>query len=77
MDLNTDPDREESHYAGEDTRLTSPKELWGWYSYAWASEVFVVCGIGKYIVFGVRCGYLAELVSSRLVHPHHLGATST
>lgn len=34
-------------YAGEDTRLTSTKELWGWYSYGFAAEVFVVCGIGK------------------------------
>lgn len=33
-------------YAGEDTRLTSKKELWGWYSYGFAAEVFVVCGIG-------------------------------
>lgn len=34
-------------YADEDTRLTSKKELWGWYSYGFAAEVFVVCGIGK------------------------------
>lgn len=34
-------------YAGEDTRPTSKKELWGWYSYGFAAEVFVVCGIGK------------------------------
>ena len=33
-------------YFGEDTRLTSRKELSGWYSYGWAAEVFVVCGIG-------------------------------
>ncbi|KAL8954021.1 MAG: hypothetical protein Q9222_000143 [Ikaeria aurantiellina] len=26
-------------YAGEDTRLTSKKELWGWYSYGFAAEV--------------------------------------
>ncbi|KAL8873266.1 MAG: hypothetical protein Q9174_001235 [Haloplaca sp. 1 TL-2023] len=32
-------------YADEDTRLTSKKELWGWYSYGFAAEVFVVCGI--------------------------------
>ncbi|KAL8908030.1 MAG: hypothetical protein Q9171_005611 [Xanthocarpia ochracea] len=36
-------------YAGEDTRLTSKKELWGWYSYGFAAEVFVVCGIGSFI----------------------------
>lgn len=34
-------------YPGEDTRLTSKKELSGWYSYSWAAEVFVVCGVGK------------------------------
>ena len=31
-------------YSGEDTRLTSGKELAGWYSYGFAAEVFVVCG---------------------------------
>lgn len=34
-------------YAGEDTRLTSKKELAGWYAYAFAAEVFVVCGMGE------------------------------
>ena len=34
-------------YAGEDTRLTSRKELAGWYAYGFAAEVFVICGIGK------------------------------
>ena len=33
-------------YPGEDTRLTSKKELYGWYSYGWAAEVFVTCGVG-------------------------------
>lgn len=27
------------HYAGEDTRLTSDKELSGFYMYGWAAEV--------------------------------------
>ncbi|KAJ4384442.1 Autophagy protein 22 [Didymella sp. IMI 355093] len=40
----TDP-----HYEGEDTRLTSDKELSGFYMYGWAAEVFVVCGIGSFI----------------------------
>lgn len=35
-----------SQYAGEDIRLTSGKELWGWYAYGFAAEVFVICGIG-------------------------------
>lgn len=34
-------------YPGEDTRLTSEKELFGWYSYGWAAEVFVICGVGR------------------------------
>lgn len=33
-------------YDGEDTRLTSKKELAGWYAYGWAAEVFVICGMG-------------------------------
>jgi UMF1 family MFS transporter len=37
------------HYDGEDTRLTSDKELSGFYMYGWAAEVFVVCGIGSFI----------------------------
>ncbi|KAL5121045.1 Autophagy protein 22 [Pleosporales sp. CAS-2024a] len=37
------------HYRGEDTRPTSDRELSGFYMYAWAAEVFVVCGIGSFI----------------------------
>ena len=36
-------------YPGEDTRPTSTKELSGWYSYGWAAEVFVICGVGSFI----------------------------
>ena len=36
----------EPGYPGEDTRWTSQREIWGWLSYGWAAEVFVVCGIG-------------------------------
>jgi UMF1 family MFS transporter len=36
-----------SQYAGEDTRLTSKKELKGWYAYGFAAEVFVICGMGE------------------------------
>jgi len=39
----------ESRYEGEDTRMTSQKELAGWYSYGWAAEVFAICGMGWYI----------------------------
>ncbi|KAH8591403.1 autophagy-related protein 22-like protein [Bisporella sp. PMI_857] len=40
---------EPSQYAGEDTRLTSRKELAGWYAYGFAAEVFVICGMGSFI----------------------------
>ncbi|KAF4634375.1 hypothetical protein G7Y89_g3740 [Cudoniella acicularis] len=38
-----------SQYTGEDTRLTSSKELSGWYAYAFAAEVYVICGMGSFI----------------------------
>ena len=51
QDMNSEYDRDTHkgppEYPGEDTRLTSRKELSGLYSYGWAAEVFVVCGIGK------------------------------
>ncbi|KAL2183793.1 autophagy-related protein 22 [Thermothelomyces heterothallicus CBS 203.75] len=31
-------------YSGDDTRPTSSKELAGWYAYAFAAEVYVICG---------------------------------
>jgi UMF1 family MFS transporter len=34
----------EPRYPGEDTRPTSSKELAGWYAYAFAAEVYVICG---------------------------------
>jgi UMF1 family MFS transporter len=34
----------EPRYPGEDTRPTSDKELAGWYAYAFAAEVYVICG---------------------------------
>lgn len=40
----------ESRYEEEDTRPTSQKELWGWYSYGWAAEVFVICAMSNDIV---------------------------
>jgi UMF1 family MFS transporter len=36
-------------FLGQDMRPTSRKELMGWYSYAWAAEVFVICGMGSFI----------------------------
>ncbi|EXJ70456.1 UMF1 family MFS transporter [Cladophialophora psammophila CBS 110553] len=39
----------EMRYADEDTRPTSQKELWGWYSYGWAAEVFAICAMGSFL----------------------------
>ena len=39
-------DAEEARHTDEDTRPTSRKELWGWYSYGWAAEVFAICAMG-------------------------------
>ncbi|KAK3698030.1 Autophagy protein 22 [Vermiconidia calcicola] len=36
-------------YPGKDTRRTSRKELLGFYTYSFAAEVFVVCGLGAFI----------------------------
>ena len=36
-------------YEGEDVRLTSRKELAGWYSYGFAAEVFVVCAMASFL----------------------------
>lgn len=35
-------------HAGYDARPTSQKELMGWYSYAFAAETYVICGIGTF-----------------------------
>ena len=45
-------------YPGEDTTLTSPRELRGWYMYAWSSEVFAtICAA---IFFPVNLEQLAR-----------------
>lgn len=36
-------------FPGEDIRPTSKKELLGFYTYSFAAEVFVVCGLGAFI----------------------------
>jgi UMF1 family MFS transporter len=36
-------------YAGQDVRPTSRKELWGWYTYAFAAETYVICGFASFI----------------------------
>lgn len=44
-----DEDIPEPSYPGEDTRSTSKRELLGFYTYSFAAEVFVVCGLGAFI----------------------------
>ncbi|KIW16089.1 hypothetical protein PV08_06140 [Exophiala spinifera] len=48
MDESADIEVERRH-ADEDTRPTSQKELWGWYSYGWAAEVFAICAMGSFL----------------------------
>lgn len=61
-------------YSGEDTRLTSNKELSGWYSYGWAAEVFVVCGVGiENIALLSDDRELNPLALRRVLHSHYPG----
>lgn len=48
-DHEDDNDIPEPSYPGEDTRPTSTRELLGFYTYSFAAEVFVVCGLGAFI----------------------------
>lgn len=34
-------------YEGEDTSPTTSREIWGWYCYGLAAEIFAVCGVGE------------------------------
>ncbi|RJE20603.1 hypothetical protein PHISCL_07066 [Aspergillus sclerotialis] len=36
-------------YPGEDTTPTSKQEIWGWYAYGIAAEVFAVCAVGSFL----------------------------
>lgn len=38
--------RRHPRYPGEDTTPTSKQEIWGWYAYGIAAEVFAVCAVG-------------------------------
>ncbi|KAI9710518.1 MAG: Autophagy protein 22 [Bogoriella megaspora] len=40
--------RRRPQWADEDVRLTSARELSGFYAYGWAAEVFVICGMGRF-----------------------------
>ncbi|KAA8648305.1 hypothetical protein EYZ11_001959 [Aspergillus tanneri] len=41
--------RRPPRYPGEDTTPTSRQEIWGWYAYGIAAEVFAVCGVGSFL----------------------------
>ncbi|KAI9731691.1 MAG: Autophagy protein 22 [Cirrosporium novae-zelandiae] len=49
MAIEEAPLRRHPRYTGEDTRLTSKKELMGWYAYSLAAEIFAVCGVGSFL----------------------------
>jgi hypothetical protein len=78
----TSPGHPRPQYAGEDTRLTSRKELAGWYAYGFAAEVFIICGMG-----GSRFSLddLSQRSSSvtatdygfiyRILYPYHIRTT--
>ena len=40
-------DTQKETYEGEDTSPTTAREIWGWYCYGLAAEIFAVCGVGE------------------------------
>lgn len=73
-DNDRDTHRRPPEYPGEDTRLTSNKELSGWYSYGWAAEVYVVCGVGiENVALLSNDRELNPLALRRVLHPHYPG----
>ncbi|KAF2083876.1 MFS transporter family protein [Saccharata proteae CBS 121410] len=44
-----DDSERQPRYAGEDNRPVSQMELYGWYAYGLAAEVFAVCGVGSFL----------------------------
>lgn len=49
VDADHSDDAPPPSFPGEDTRPTSKRELLGFYTYSFAAEVFVVCGLGAFI----------------------------
>ena len=64
-------------YPGEDTRLTSRKELAGWYAYGFAAEVFIICGMGELRNFlsiwtcSSSNHRMLTILSGRILHSYH------
>ncbi|KAL6236129.1 autophagy-related protein 22-2 [Aspergillus navahoensis] len=44
-----DSDSRSPRYRGQDTSPTDRREIWGWYAYGIAAEVFAVCGVGSFL----------------------------
>jgi len=59
--------RRTSRFPEEDTSPTTDKELWGWYCYGMAAEVFAVCGVGLSPYFNCKAKGLTirRLLSAR------------
>lgn len=58
-------------HAGYDGRPTSGKEMTGWYMYAFASETYVICGIGMSALSSRVPRVLMRLTRPRrFVYPH-------
>jgi len=64
-----------SQYAGEDTRLTSKKELAGWYAYGFAAEVFVVCGMGEFGISFFDASIWSRILGVVGIGPHEYSST--
>lgn len=65
----------EPRYSGHDARPTSRKELAGWYTYAFAAETYMICGIGTRLPRLLRLIELEALIplcSSYDLHSHRL-----
>lgn len=68
-----------ARYPGEDTRPTSSKELAGWYAYAFAAEVYVICGMATdaialhvtKLMISNRNQYVGALIVIRRPAPIH------
>ena len=61
-------------YQGEDVRPTSKMEMWGWYTYGLAAEVFAVCGVGTCVHCIIIAGQHELTTLHRLVPPYYVRA---
>lgn len=47
--INDDTSNHTLNFTAEDQGPTTKKELWGWFSYSWAAEPFIVSAVGTYV----------------------------